>query len=123
MHTVSLLSKYLLLVWLLNQTGLNTHTHIKSVTLSFVFFCISCTYLIILDTSVFPGGTVLKNPTANAGDSRDTDSLLGSSRYPEVGDDNPQQYSCVENPMNSGTWWAIVHGSAKSDTNEYAPHA
>ena len=66
---------------------------------------------------------MVKNPSANAGHSRDIDSLPGSSRYPEVGDDNPQRYSCVENPVNSGTWWATVHGSAKSDTNEYAPHA
>ena len=104
------------------HTNTNTHTHIQSVSLSFVFFCILCTYLIILDTVVFPGGAVVKNPSANAGDSRDTDSLLGSSRYPEVGDDNSQWYSCVENPMNSETWWATVYGSAKSDTNEYAPH-
>ena len=104
------------------HTNTNTHTHIQSVSLSFVFFCILCTYLIILDTVVFPGGAVVKNPSANAGDSRDTDSLLVSSRCPEVGDDNSQWYSCVENPMNSGTWWATVYGSAKSDTNEYAPH-
>ena len=104
------------------HTNTNTHTHIQSVSLSFVFFCILCTYLIILDTVVFPGGAVVKNPSANAGDSRDTDSLPGSSRYPEVGDDNSQWYSCVENPVNSGTWWATVYGSAKSDTNEYAPH-
>ena len=44
---------------------------------------------------------VVKNPPANAGDMRDADSILGSGRSPGGGHDNPLQYSCLENPMDS----------------------
>ena len=67
------------------QTHTHTHTHTQSVSLPFVSSCILCAYLIILDTAVFPGGSVVNNPSANAGDSRNIDSLPGSWRSPEVG--------------------------------------
>ena len=44
----------------------------------------------------FSGGTVIKNPPANAGDTRDTRSILGSRRSPGGGNSNPFQYSCLE---------------------------
>ena len=67
----------------------------------------------------FPGGSVVKNLPANAGDSRDAGSISGSGRSPGGGNDNPLQHSCLENPMDSGAWWAIIHGVAKeSDTTE-----
>ena len=50
----------------------------------------------------FPGGTVLKNPPANAGDARDTGSISGSARSAGGGNVNPLQYSCLENPMDRG---------------------
>ena len=53
---------------------------------------------------------VVKNPPVNAGDIRDKGSVPGLGRYPGGGDGNPLQYSCLKNPMNRGTWWAIVHG-------------
>ena len=59
------------------------------------------------------GGAVIKNPPANAGDSRDVSSIPGSGRSPGRGNGNPLQYSCLENPMDRGAWWAIVHGMAK----------
>ena len=59
---------------------------------------------------------VAKNPPANAGDIRDTGSISGSGRFPGGGHGNPPQYSCLGNPMNRGTWWATVHGVAKSQT-------
>ena len=59
---------------------------------------------------------VAKNPPANAGDIRDTGSISGSGRFPGGGRGNPPQYSCLGNPMNRGTWWATVHGVAKSQT-------
>ena len=52
---------------------------------------------------------VVKNPHANAGDIRDVGSIPGWGRSPAVGHGNPLQYSCLENPMDRGTWWAIVH--------------
>ena len=48
----------------------------------------------------FPGGTVVKNPPANAGDTRDMGSIPGSRRSPGVGNGNPLQYSCLEDSMN-----------------------
>ena len=56
---------------------------------------------------------VVKNPPANAGD---LGSVPGSGRSPGGGNGNPTQYSCLENPMDGGAWWATVHGVAKSQT-------
>ena len=64
----------------------------------------------------FLGGSVVKNLPANAGDSRDRDSIPGSGRSPGGGNGNPLQYCCLENPRDRGTWWAIVHGVIKSWT-------
>ena len=52
---------------------------------------------------------VVKNPLANAGDVRDTGSILGSGRSPGGGHGNPLQYSCLENYMDREVWWATVH--------------
>ena len=41
---------------------------------------------------------------------------LGWEYSPGEGNGNPLQYSCLENPMDGGTWWATVHGVAKSQT-------
>ena len=57
---------------------------------------------------------VVKNLPANAGDIRDTDSAPGSGRSPGGGHGSPLQYSCLENPMERGAWWATVHVVAKS---------
>ena len=43
-------------------------------------------------------------------------SIPGSERSPGEGNGNPLQYSCLENPMDGGVWWATVHGVAKSRT-------
>ena len=47
---------------------------------------------------------MVKNPPANARDARDTGSLPGSGRSPGVGNGNPLQHSCLENPMDRGVW-------------------
>ena len=62
----------------------------------------------------FPGGASGKED--DAGDTRDVGSSPGSGRSPGEGHGNPLQYSCLENPMNRGAWWATVHGVAKSVT-------
>lgn len=51
----------------------------------------------------FPGDTVVKNLPANTGDARDAGSISGSQRSPDVGNDNPLHYSCLENSMDRGT--------------------
>ena len=59
---------------------------------------------------------VVKNPPANAGDRRETGSVPGSGRSPGGGHGNPLRYSCLENPMDRGAWWATVHSITKSRT-------
>ena len=59
----------------------------------------------------FPGGSAGKTLPADAGDSGSTP---GSGRSPGEGNGNPRQYSCLENPVDGGAWWATVHGMAKS---------
>jgi len=59
---------------------------------------------------------VVKNLPANAGDIRDMGSIPELRRSPGVGNGNPQQYSCLGNPMDRGAWWAIVHEAAKRQT-------
>ena len=78
---------------------------------------ISFNHTVILWTLVkISGGTMVKNPPANAGDIRDTGSIPGLGRFPGEGNGNPLQNSCLKNPMNSGAWWATVHGVAQSRT-------
>ena len=59
------------------------------------------------------GALVVKHLPANAGDIRDAHSIPGSGRSLGGGHDNRLQYSCLENPMDRGAWWAIVHGIAR----------
>ena len=58
----------------------------------------------------------LKNLAANAGDVRDTSSIPGWGRSSGGGNRNLLQYSCLENPIDRGAWWATVHGVTKSQT-------
>ena len=63
---------------------------------------------------------VIKNPCANAGDEG---SISGLGRHPGGGHGNTLQYSCVENPMDGGAWWAAVHRFAQLDKTEATYHA
>ena len=65
---------------------------------------------IYLDLGVC-GGSDDKESTCNAGD---LGSIPGLGRSPGGGNGYPLQYSCLENPMDRGAWWATVHGVAKS---------
>ena len=65
----------------------------------------------------FPASQVvlmLKNSPANAGEVRESWCIPVSEHPLEEGNGNPLQYSCLENPMARGAWWATVHGAAKS---------
>ena len=59
---------------------------------------------------------MVKSLPANAGDGGDVGSIPGLGRSPGVGNGNPLQDSCLENPMDRRAWWATVHGVAKSWT-------
>ena len=65
---------------------------------------------------VFHVVLLVKNPPANAGDLRDTGWIPGWERSPGVGNGNLLQYSCLENPLDTGACWATVHRVAKSRT-------
>ena len=59
---------------------------------------------------------MVKNLPTNAGDLRDLGSIPGLGRSPGGGNGSPLWYSCLENPMDRGAWWATVHGVTKSRT-------
>ena len=62
----------------------------------------------------FPGGSVVKNPSINAGAAGDAGSVPRLGRSSGGEDGNPLQYSCQDNPLDRGAWWATVHGVTKS---------
>ena len=61
-------------------------------------------------------GSTGKESACRAGDTRDTGSVPGLGRSLGEGHGNPLQYSCLENPMDRGAWWATVHGVVQSQT-------
>ena len=61
----------------------------------------------------FPGGLDGKEYACKMGD---LGSVPESGRFPGEGNGHPLQYSCLEDPMNRGTWWATVHGATESGT-------
>ena len=61
-------------------------------------------------------GSVVKNSPGSAGDARDRDSVSELGRSSGEGNDNPLPYSCPENSMQRGAWWAMVHRVPKSQT-------
>ena len=61
----------------------------------------------------FPGGSEGEKSACNEGD---LGSIPVSVRSPSEGNGYPLQYSCLENPMDRGAWWATVHGATKSWT-------
>ena len=70
-------------------------------------------FVSVLQVCCLPGGSDCKEPARNAGD---VGSDPGWGRSPGEGDSYPLQYSCLENCVDRGAWWAAVHGVAKSRT-------
>ena len=66
-------------------------------------------------------GLVVKNPPANVGDVTEGCWIPGSGRAPGRGHGNTLTYSCLENPMGRGAWWATVRGIAESDGTARTP--
>ena len=62
----------------------------------------------------FPGGAVVKNLPASAGDTGDRGSIPGAGRSPGGENGSPLQYYCLENSVDRGAWWATVHEVTKS---------
>ena len=59
---------------------------------------------------------MVEKPPANAGDLRDVMSIPGLGSSPGGNNGNPLQYSCLENPVDRGAWWLMVHRVTKSWT-------
>ena len=74
-----------------------------------VFF-LNIDFFLIIVYLGFPGGSVVKNPPASAGDAG---LIPGSGRCPGEGNGNPLQYSCLGNPIDRGAWQTTVHGVAE----------
>ena len=64
----------------------------------------------------FPGDSAVKDPPATAGEAGDVGLIPGLGRSSGEENGNLLQYSCLENPMDRGTWWATVQGVKKSQT-------
>ena len=79
-----------------------------------MFFQVKSFIIYDLGIVIFvPGGSEVKASACNEGD---LGLIPGLGRSPGEGNGNPLQYSCLENPMDGGAWWATVHGVAKSWT-------
>ena len=91
------------------------YEYIHTVSDVFVGFHVRSSYLIEFKYQAS------QNPLANAGDIRDTGSIPGSGRSPGGGNEDPLQYSCLENPKDRETWQTTVHRVAKSRTSGPIP--
>ena len=79
---------------------------------------ISCLIMIKCLNTLSQVVLVVKNLRANTGDVRNTGLIPGSGRSLGGGHGSPLQYSCLEDPMDRETWWAIVYRVTKSDMTE-----
>ena len=83
-----------------------------------IFFGVKNTIIFnLLGVSVLEASQValvVKNVPAKAGDIRVVSLIPGSGRSPRGGHGNPLQYSCLENPLDRGSWWATVRGVTKN---------
>jgi len=99
-------------------------THMETwVNLKYVSIKNCVPYLLVVPLTIVPGGTVVKNLPANSRDAGDMDLSPWPWRSPEVGNDNPLQYSCLKNSMDRGGWQIIVQSTEKLAglLNDWAP--
>ena len=82
----------------------------------FLFSFLGCLGILSLCMRISQVMLVVKNPSANAEDIRDSGSIPGWGRSPGGGYGNPLQYACLENPMDREAWWATVHRVTNSRT-------
>jgi len=85
----------------------------KGKALGDIEFCMEVKKLRI---EMWPLDLMTSEVKTSACNARDLGSIPGLGRSPAEGNGNPLQYSCLENPMDGGAWWAAVHGVAKSQT-------
>ena len=71
---------------------------------------------VVVSEKAFQAVLAVKNLLASAEDRKDMSSIPGSRRLPGVGNGNPLQCSCLENPIDKGAWRAIIHGVTKTQT-------
>ena len=90
----------------------------EAVQLSFLCACLFILFFAIAKNILrgFPGGSVVKNPPANAGDTGDASSIPVLGRPSEEGNGKPLHFSYLGDPMDRGAWWAPGHEVTKSQT-------
>ena len=96
--------------FLLFSSSLSLSFFLSTVILITMKWYLIVIFIFIFLRSGFPGGSVVKNPPANAGDAGVMGLIPGSGRCPRVGNSNLLQYSCLENSLDRGVWWATVNG-------------
>ena len=88
-----------------------TQSNVELESVNVVSLAFVCVYSFL--GGGFSGGSVIKNPPAEA---EGTSLIPGLGRSPGEGNGNPLQYSCLGNPMDRGAWWATVHRVTKNQT-------
>ena len=99
-------------LWDMSISPITHHTFVSVVPSKYLSVSHILSYCIFSQLG-FPSGSNGKEPSCNV---RDPCSIPGSGRSSGEGNGNPLQYSCLQNPMDRGAWWAIVHEMAKSQT-------
>ena len=113
------LSSFTFIKRLLSSSSLSTIRVVSSAYLKCWYFSRQSWFQLVLHPawhfpwSRFPGGSDGKASACSVGD---PDAILGSGRSPGEGNGSPLQYSCLENSLDGGAWWATVHGVTKSWT-------
>ena len=83
-----------------------------------MYACVCWGFSFFTEIGASQVAVVVRNPPANARDARHEGLIPGWGRSPGQRQGNPLQYSCLEDPMDGGTWWTTVHCVAESDMTE-----
>ena len=106
-------------IWKIQFVEIKQHTFKNKNCIYFQYAAYAYIYIYL----GFPGGSVSKEPTCNAGDARDMGQITRLERSPRGGHSNPLQYSCLENPMDRGAWQATVKKLQEWDMTEVTEHS